>query len=219
MVAGRLGGGHFSSFAYMIIQTIFSDREVKSFQTLYMNNSLANGGRIRSLWSSSFLIFMGVSAQQHRVVTGCFESNLGSSVGGAASHGKSKQQRKSAKNARNFPESGGCPTSTLWWHWLLLLLTAMVNITRMVVVPPLMMSISQSLVNSATLSQQDYSSPFLVQAGLRSLSSTSHSGYKAPAGCLEQPWHRYQDYQVQLARWWFTYWGFKPFSSTRPVPI
>ena len=93
---------------------------------------------------------MGVSAQQHRVVTGCFSTNLGSSAGSTSlsASGWPGKGRKRKKTSKHGAESWRSSSYSMWSPFLLLLVTVFVNTSLMVVLPPLLLSTLQSVVQT-----------------------------------------------------------------------
>ena len=83
---------------------------------------------------------MGVSAQQHRLVTGSFAAKYGSSGWGATSSGEVKPRKNSRKKAAKT-SGRSCASSLIYllssmgWQCLLLLVTVMVNTMFMVAIP------------------------------------------------------------------------------------
>ena len=88
---------------------------------------------------------MGVCAQQHRVVTGCFAASLQSSIQSAPRDYRKDRGRRS-KVGRY--ESGARKSFCQFWQILVILLTVTVNTAFMVVVPPLLLSTAQIMTQT-----------------------------------------------------------------------
>ena len=108
---------------------------------------------------------MGVCAQQHRVVTGCFaaSASLQSSIQSAPRDYRKDRGRRS--KARRY-ESGARKSVCQFWQILVILLTVPVSTAFMVVVPPLLLSTAQFMT------QTGHGSPLIMP--MQFTSSTSY---------------------------------------------